>query len=90
MFKKISETIKIDNERGARRALIEELFYDFNRSRRQVYAMNFTRGIFFGFGTILGGTVLIALVVWFLGQFVGFPYVGDFIRHIIDAMRHVK
>jgi len=90
MIKKISETIKTDNERGARRALIEELFYDFHSSRRQVYAMNFIRGIFFGFGTILGGTVLIALFVWFLGQFVGFPYVGDFIRHIIDAMQHVK
>jgi len=90
MIKKISETIKNNNEHGARHALIEDLFYDFHRCRRQVYWMNFTRGIFFGFGTILGGTVVVALMVWFLGQFVGFPYVGEYIRHIIDAMKHVK
>ncbi len=87
---KLVEKMKVANENGARRGIIEDLFYDFNRSRAQVYWMNFTRGIFFGFGTILGGTVLVALIVWFLGQFVGFPYVGDYIRHIVNAMQHVK
>ena len=90
MFKRISKKIKTDNEKGARRNLIEELFYDFHSSRRQIYAVNFFRGIFFGFGTILGGTVLVALVIWILGQFVGFPYVGDFIKNIIAAFQHVK
>jgi len=86
----IKETVKTSNERGARRQLIEELFYDFHSNRRQVYWMNFTRGLFFGFGTLLGGTVLVALLVWLLGQFVGFPFVGDYFRHIIEAMQHVK
>lgn len=87
---KMVEKLKKDNEGGARRQLIEELFYDFYSSRRQVYWMNFTRGIFLGFGTILGGTVLVALLVWLLGQFVGFPYIGDYIRQIIEAMQGVK
>lgn len=87
---KLSEKIKKDNEIGARRQLIEELFYDFHSSRRQVYWMNFTRGIFLGFGTILGGTVLVALLVWILGQFVGFPYIGEYIRRIIEAMQVAK
>lgn len=90
MFKKISKRIKTDNEKGARRNLIEELFYDFHRSRRQVYWMNFSRGIFFGFGTILGGTVLIATLIWLLGQLVEFPYVGEYIRNIIITIQHVK
>ena len=91
MIKKIGNKIKNDNERGARRAIIEDLFFDFHRSRRQVYLMNFTRGIFFGFGTVLGGTVLIALLIWILGQFVDwFPIIGDFIKQIIDAMQHSR
>lgn len=90
MFKKISKRIKTDNEKGARRNLIEELFYDFHRSRRQVYWMNFNRGIFFGFGTILGGTVLITTLIWLLGQLVEFPYVGEYIRNIIITIQHVK
>ncbi len=91
MIKKIVSKIKKDNERGARYSLIEELFYDFHRSRRQVYLMNFFRGIFFGFGTVLGGTILVALIVWVLGQFVDwFPFIGDFIKQIIDAMQRPR
>ncbi len=53
--------------------------------------MNFVRGIFFGFGTVLGGTVLVAIIIWVLGQFVDwFPIIGDFIKQIIDAMQRSR
>ena len=75
--------IKEDNERGARLALIEELFYDFHRSRKQVYKMNFMRGIFFGLGVLVGGTILVTVAIWALNQFTGiFPAVNDFIKII--------
>lgn len=91
MIKKIAERVKTDNERGARTSLIEELFYDFNRSRAQVYTMNFVRGIFFGFGTVLGGTVLVAIVVGILGYIAGwFPSIGDYIQMITDAFQKTK
>lgn len=79
----------IEGERmGARRAVIEELFNDMYDDRRNIYTMNFIRGIFFGFGSVLGGTMLIALLVWMLGQFVDwFPVLGDFINGILDAMQ---
>jgi hypothetical protein len=83
----IKEKFKQDNERGARRQLIEELFYDFYSSRRKVYWMNFVRGLFFGFGTLLGGTVLVAIIIWLLGQFAGwFPFIGQYIHHIVNTM----
>ena len=87
---KLTQTLAESGERGARRQLIEELFYDFHRSRARVYWMNFTRGVFFGFGTILGGTVVVALLVWLLGQFVGFPVIGEYIKHLVEAIQHVK
>ncbi len=90
MLHKITKKFNKGNEGGARRQILEELFYDFHQSRTQVYWMNFTRGIFFGFGTILGGTVLVAFIVWLLGQFVGFPYIGDYLKSIIDAMQYSK
>ena len=84
---KIVEAVKNDNERGARHKLIEELFYDFHRSRRQIYMMNFYRGIFFGLGTIIGGTVVFAIIIWILGQFAGwFPSMGEYINQIINAI----
>ena len=84
----VAEKVQRDNEIGARKALLEELFNDFHRSRRQVYMMNFWRGLFFGFGSVLGATVLIALVVWILGQVVDFfPALADFINHLTDTMQ---
>lgn len=75
-MKKAVEKIKKDNERGSRENLIEELFYDFNRNRVQVYKMNFVRGIFFGLGSVLGGTVLVALLAWVLSFFIHIPGIG--------------
>lgn len=63
---------KIDHKEGdARKALLEELFYDFHQNRRQVYWVNFIRGIFFGFGSLLGGTIVVAIVFWVLAQVTG-------------------
>lgn len=91
MIKKSVEKIKKDNEKGARQNLLEELFYDFHKSRAQVYRMNFFRGLFFGFGTALGGTLLVAIVVWALSQFAGwFPFVGDNINQITDSIQQSK
>jgi len=80
--------IKKDNEVGARRALIEDLFYDFYTSRRRVYQMNFIRGIWFGVGSVLGGTIIIAIVIWLLSLLVDLPGgVGDFVQYIVDIVQ---
>jgi hypothetical protein len=76
------------SERAARRKLIEELFYDFYKSRHRVYWMNFVRGLFLGFGTIIGGTVVVAAMIWLLGQMASwFPGIGAYIRQIIDTIQ---
>lgn len=78
-----------DNEVGAKRAILEDLFNDFHKSRTQVYKFNFFRGIFFGLGSVLGGTVVIALIIWLLnltGQLI--PSIADFIDQIIQLMQY--
>ena len=84
----IIKSAKDKNELNARRNLIEELFYDFHRNRWQVYFMNFFRGVFFGFGALVGGTLVVAILVWALNQFTGiFPAIGDFTSQINDAIK---
>ena len=92
MIKKIKNdvelSVKESAERSARRKLLEELFYDFYRSRGQVYWINFVRGLFLGFGTIVGGTVIVTLLIWLLGMFAGwFPGIGDYIFELIKAIQ---
>jgi hypothetical protein len=85
---KIVKRINTDNENGARRAVIEDLFFDFNRSRHNIYWMNFVRGIFFGVGSVLGGTVVIALIIWLLSFLVDIPGgVGDFVKYVVDVVQ---
>ncbi len=84
---KLAEQVAGVGEKGARRAVIEDLFYDFHSSRSRVYVMNFVRGLFFGLGSVIGATILIALIIWFLGFFGDiFPPLADFLNNLIDTM----
>ena len=86
-IRSVVHSIKEGNERGARTSLIEELFYDFNRSRSQVYVMNFVRGVLFGAGSVIGGTVVIALLIWvlsLLGNVI--PPLGDFFDGVSQTL----
>ena len=88
-IKKFKTHIQSQNEREARHHMIEELFYDLHRSRKQVYWMNFVRGIFFGVGSIIGGTIVVALAVTVLSSLVDLPGgVGEFIEYIVDIVRN--
>lgn len=90
-LQKVTDKLKADNERGARTAVIEDLFYDFNRNRHQVYWMNFVRGIFFGVGSVIGGTVVIALIVWILAHLSGFfPGLHDVFQTLMSSLQHQK
>ena len=74
---------------AAEEAVLEQLFYDFYRYRGRIYRVNFVRGLFFGFGSILGGTILIALLVMTLTLFIQIPGgLGDFFRWIVDIIQN--
>lgn len=91
LFQKAADKAKADNERGARTAMIEELFHDFNRNRHQVYWMNFIRGIFFGLGSVLGGTIVVAILIWILAH-VGnwIPGLHDFFQALTQTLQRPK
>jgi hypothetical protein len=90
-MKKVARKLKHDNENGARKAVLEDLFYDFNRSRLEVYKMNFVRGIFFGVGSALGATVVIALIAWLLSLFTDLPGgIGNFVQNVVESMNQSR
>jgi hypothetical protein len=88
VVEKLKKNVKKNNEQGARRAVLEDLFYDFNSSKAEIYKMNFIRGIFLGFGTVIGGTLVVALIVWILTLLADIPGgTGDFIQYIVDTVQ---
>lgn len=89
-MKKLAKKIHKDNENGSRVAVLEDLFYDFNRRRADVYKMNFVRGIFFGLGSALGGTVILAIAVWLLSLFVDLPGIGQSVQEFQDTLKNTQ
>ncbi len=88
VVKKFVKNFKKNQENGARKTVLEDLFYDFNRSRVEVYKMNFVRGIMIGAGTVIGGTIVIGLLVWILtilGNFI--PPLDDFLDGITNSLQ---
>lgn len=91
LWNRAKRRVTDDNERGARKSVLEDLFNDFNRNRFSVYKFNFIRGIFFGLGSVLGGTVVLGLLVWLLnltGHLV--PGVADFVNNVTHVMQSRK
>ena len=84
---KLVDNIKQGQEKGAQEALLEDLFNNMYAQRRKVYKMNFFRGIFFAVGSIIGGTIVIALIIWLLSLFVNIPVIGDYFE---DAQNSIQ
>ena len=87
-WQKLKQQVKDNNEKGARESVLEDLFNDFNRNRFTIYKFNFFRGIFFGLGSVLGGTVVLALLVGILnltGHLV--PGVAGFLNDVEDDIQ---
>ncbi|NCO10570.1 hypothetical protein GW930_01510 [Candidatus Saccharibacteria bacterium] len=87
-MRRITRKIEADREAGARRGLLEELYSDFYSNRRKVYQINFMRGIFFGVGSVVGGTLVVTSVLAVLGILTDVPgWFGEFIQFVVDSVR---
>ena len=85
----LTERTKTKEVVKAEQKMLINLLDDMYMKRGRVYRMAFFRGIFFGFGSILGGTLLIAVAIWLLSQLVNIPAgIGDFIQSIVDTIQN--
>lgn len=76
-FESLKTRVEESHAKDSSARMAEELFYDLYKDRKRIYKINFFRGIFFGVGSALGGTIVLAIVVWVLSLFVNFPVVGE-------------
>lgn len=74
-----------DDQRAEIRDLFEDVYIE---NRKRIVKTNFIRGIAFGLGTFLGGTIVVAILVWVLSQTVDlFPPIRDFTERLIDSLQ---
>lgn len=87
---KLVSNLKRGQQKGAQEALLEDLFNNMYAQRKKVYKMNFFRGIFFAVGTIIGGTIIIALIIWILSLFVNLPVIGDYFKGVQQSIEQTN
>ncbi|HSX43680.1 MAG TPA: DUF5665 domain-containing protein [Candidatus Saccharimonadales bacterium] len=57
----------------------------------QTYKMSFVKGLLAGLGGVLGATIVVALLLWFLSFFNEVPLIGpvvNSVRHSIESKDH--
>jgi hypothetical protein len=86
--KKIAKDLKDDQVKGAPRALLEDLFEDYYKHRRELYFMNLIRGIFFGFGSVIGGTLVVALLLWLLSALQYVPFLDGIVNAAQESIEN--
>ena len=60
-------------------------------SKKKALLFTFYRGLAYGAGIFIGGTVVIALVIWILSLFTHVPLAGHFINQLrVDLHRPIK
>lgn len=80
---------RTDAEYRAIGKMVEDLYLQHATSTGRLLWYNFVRGLAYGFGIFLAGTVLVAFLLWFLGLFDDsqVPFVSRFVRVLMDSLQ---
>lgn len=70
---------KEDQLKYAPQAFLDDLYENYYTKRREIYVMNLIRGIFFGFGSVIGGTIVVALLLWLLSALEFVPFIDGLV-----------
>ena len=72
--------------RSVEDALVKEYVYLLHSTRRQIWS-SFVRGIFGGLGSVLGATVVVALLIALLHMLGGLPGIGQYLQGAGQAIQ---
>lgn len=82
--KKLTTTKKLEYESIGK--LLESAYMANSDIRAKVLWFSFLRGLFYGLGIFLAGTLVIGLIIWILGLFDQVPLIGPFIEKIVNNL----
>lgn len=89
MLKKKKQKEKITSHQADEAAkALEALFAAGYVDKHKLYMANFVRGIFFSVGSIVGATIIIALLLWILSLFDQVPIIGPFFDSLKDTVQN--
>jgi len=70
--------------------MLEEIAQTGYASQKRVLWFSFIKGISYGLGLFLAGTVVIGVVLWVLGLFDQVPLISNFTEHLTNSINSAK
>lgn len=58
----------------------QHLSTSYYMSKKQIMVNNFLGGLSWGFGTVVGATIVVAFLIWLLSFFIFIPGINDIIK----------
>ncbi len=71
--------------RAVEAALVKEYVYLLHSTKRQIWS-SFVRGVFTGLGSVIGATLVVALLLALLQMLGGAPLIGQYINDITQSI----
>lgn len=73
--------------RAVEATIVKDYIEFLHSTRRQIWSA-FVRGVFMGLGSVIGATVVVALLLAVLQLLGGTPLIGQYLKPIGDALSH--
>jgi hypothetical protein len=65
-------------------------FLKMYNSPLRLILFQFYRGLAFGLGSVLGATILVSVLAWWLSQFSYLPVIGEWISQLADQVEKTR
>lgn len=65
-------------------------FVRVHNSPVRMVLFQFARGLAFGLGSVMGATILVSLVAWWVSQIEFLPIIGDWARQVVEMMQEPR
>ncbi len=65
-------------------------FVRIHNSLWRLVGFQFLRGLAFGLGSVVGATILVSLLAWWVSQFEFLPIIGDWAAQIADRIETAR
>ena len=83
----MAETKMSDKKRVEFAKQVEYMYEAVNPNWRKLLTFSFLKGLATGFGVFLGGTIVVALLLWILGALGHVPFLNDFTDSAKDTLQ---
>ncbi|MDQ7070005.1 MAG: DUF5665 domain-containing protein [Rhodobacterales bacterium] len=75
---------------GELEKLNQHRFVRIHNSIWRLILFQFMRGLAFGLGSVIGATILVSLLAWWVSQFEFLPIIGEWAAQIVEEIEKLK